>query len=240
MSFALTAIQHRNTRIQSKGLLFQFILSEFITSYSEVLTIHQLFPSVEQMLNSETISALKANLIKLAGSPRKYSRLFSWNQEDGILSRLKNYCADFSLQGEKDDRIISKMQSYINQAFLSCIQGVDAIQLLENIDRSEQNIKKLYKILSKFIKEMRLFSKLTAEIMRQFSGDENVVFFMLRHQPELDRLYGSRFVFKLINKMYPKGIAQASDFLLNQYKQRGFDHLIPTIQKKISELEEIR
>lgn len=240
MSFALTAIQHRNTRIQSKGLLFQFILSEFITSYSEALTMHQLLPSVEHMVNSETISALKANLIKLAGSTGNYSRLFSWNQEDGLLSRLKSFCADFSLQGKKDDHIISKMQSYINQAFLSCIQGLDTIRLLEDSDGPEQNIKKLYKILSKFIKEMRCFSKLTVEIMRQFSGDENVVFFMLRHQPELDRLYGSRFVFKLISKMFPKGITQVSDFLLSQYKQRGFDHLIPTIQKKISELEEIR
>lgn len=230
MSFALTAIQHRNTRIQSKGLLFQFILSEFIASYSEVLNM-----KVES-LNVQTISSLKANLIKLVGSSQKH--LFSWNLQDGVLTRLKNYCADFSLQGEKSDTIILKMQSYINQAFLSCIQSIDAIQLYENCEEPHQS--KLHKILSKFIKEMRCFSKLTVEIMRQFSGDENVVFFMLRHQPELDRLYGSRFVFKLISKMFPKGITQVSDFLLSQYKQRGFDHLIPTIQKKISELEEIR
>ena len=37
--------------------------------------------------------------------------------------------------------------------------------------------------------------------------------------------------------MYPKGIEEAANFLTTKYKTRGFDNLIPRLQKKISELK---
>jgi len=237
MSFGLATL-HWN-KDTSKSLLFQFILSEFITSYREVLAIQQLASNLktESNINLKLIASLKSCLVKLAGSARSYKPHHSWNQEDGILFRLKNYCAHFSIQEEKNNSASLNMYLHINQAFLSCIQGLDAICLLEEIDGSVQNIQMLSKILTRIIKQMGRFSKLTTSVMRKFNKDENIVYFMLRHQSELDSLYGSQFVFKLINRMYPKGIEGASNFLFIQYKKRGFDHLIPRLQKKISELK---
>lgn len=237
MSFSLLALHC--TKKTSKSLLFQFILSEFISSQSEISTIHKLATTLKTNSNSklELINSLKSSLVKLAGSAKSYKPLFSWNQEDGILFRLKNYCAHFSLQGENSNKTSLDMHLHINQAFLSCIQGLDTIRLLEEIEDTSQNMQGLDKILSRIIKQMGRFSKLTANLMRKYNDDENIVYFMLRHQTDLDKLYGSKFVLKLINRMYPKGIEEAANFLTTKYKTRGFDNLIPRLQKKISELK---
>jgi hypothetical protein len=234
MSFGLTTWGLK-PQPSYKSLLFQFILLEFISSYTEVLNIHQL--SRDLQTTSDVVPALKLSINKLAGPARGCMRLFSWNLEDGILSRLKNYCANFTLEAKDSNPGILKMHAYLNQAFISCRKTLDVIGLFEERDLSQQNRQALHKVLTKVIQQMGRFSKMTAKLMQQFSTDENVVFFMLRHKSELDRLYGSQFVYKLINKMYPKGVEEAKDFLLKQYGQRGFDHLIPLIIKKISELK---
>ncbi len=226
---------------QNKSLLFQFILSEFIDSYREILIIHQIQTELKSGFSQIQLEHLKSSMMKLAGSSKTYMRLFAWNHEDGILARLKNHCLylreAFSFQSKKESHTLFKMQNYINKAFINCLQSLDALHLTDKIEISEKQIQNLHKLLNQIISPMRKFSKLAASVMQKFRNDENVLFFMLRHKSDLDRLYGSQFVFKLINRMYKKGIDEFSDFLLDRYKKRGFHHLIPGICNYIAELK---
>ena len=230
MSFAIIT-QNLKMDHQSKGLLIQFILSEFIKSYTQILEIHQFSTDCKK----NALSMLALSVVNLSGSNKSCSGLLSWNQEDGILWRLKNYCrALVDLEGKKDP-LISKMESSINQAFLSALHSLDILQ--QSTSFEEDSIIALQKGLKKVIDQMKRFSKALALNLQQFSDNENVIFFLLRHQNELDKIYGKQFVFKLINKMYLKGIEGATNFLLKQYRNRGFNHFIPAIKKMISELK---
>lgn len=221
MSFA---IDTHNMKVyhQSKGLTLQFILAEFIKSYDQVLAIHQFPVDHEKVFSS---------IIELTGSCKNSTTFFSWDNENGILARLKNYCACFThLDDKKSNLLASEMYFRINQAFLNSLQSLD---ILRHLNSQEAY---LQKSLKKIVDQMKRFSKALASLLLQFKDDENVIFFLLRHKKELDQIYGKQFVFKLINRMYPKGIEEASNFVLKQYKKRGFHHFIPVIKKKIAEL----
>lgn len=230
MSFAIIT-QNLKMGHQSKGLLIQFILSEFIKSHTQVVEIHQFSKDCQKI----ALSMVALNIVKLSGSNKCCSGLLSWNQKDGILWRLKNYCkALVDLEG-KSDPLISKMESSVNQAFLSALHSLDILQ--QSASFEEDSMIALQKGLKKIIDQMKRFSKALAFKLQQFSDNENVIFFLLRHQNELDKIYGKQFVFKTINKMHSKGIEEATIFILKQYKNRGFNHFIPAIKKKISELK---
>lgn len=225
---------------QNESLLFQFILSEFIDSYREIVAIHQIQLELHNDFNVAKLELLKASMVKLVGCSKSHMRLFSWNHEDGMLARLKNHCLylkeAISFQGKKVNHILCKMQFYINKAFIMCVKGLDLLYLNEKVQITEKKIQNIHKFIDQIISPMQKFSKLAASVMEKFQKDENVLFFILRHKPDLDNLYGTQFVFKLINRMYPKGIDQFSEFLVGRYKIRGFHHLIPKIRNKITEL----
>lgn len=225
MSFAIIT-QNLKIGHQSKGLLIQFILSEFIKSNIQVSKIHH-FP--------EDCKKIALSIVKLSGSSKSCSSLFSWNPEDGILWRLKNYCTALQSLEDKCDPLILKMEKEVNGAFLSALHSLDILQQLDSFE--ETNRVALQKALKKIIDPMKRFSKALALVLQKFKNNENVIFFLLRHQNELDKIYGKQFVFKLINSMHPKGIEETANFVLKQYKNRGFNHFIPAIKKKISELK---
>jgi hypothetical protein len=233
MTFGSTT-RGKYPKTSQKSLLFQFILLEFINSYTEVLNILKITNVLH--ISLKEVQALNTSLSKLAGSARGSIRFFSWNMEDGILSRLKNYCANYALEA-KDSPGILKMQTQLTKVFINCRETLEAIRLAEENELSEPNKKILHKILNTIIRQMNRFSKLTTTLMKQFSADENVVFFILRHKAELNNLLGSQFILKLFKKMYPKGADGAKEFLIKNYGLRGFNHLEPQILQQISELK---
>lgn len=233
------AIDAKNLHIyhQSESLLFQFILSEFIDSHKELTNIDNILLILKKNFNKSILASLKTSVIKLAGSSENPIKLFSWNAQDGILTRLKNYCSHLSSTQKKQKEAVIKMQSDVNQAFLSCLESLDTIRMVEELDESDKKIESLSRLLHKIICKMRHFSKLTTELIHEFHQDENVIFFLLDHQSDLNKLYGSNFLQKMMQKMFPKGLEEAAHFLLRRYKKRGFDHLLPRIKHKIAELK---
>ncbi len=224
MSFAIIT-QNLKIGHQSKGLLIQFILSELIKSHNQISEIHQ---------SREDCKKIALSVVKLSGS-KSCSALFSWNPEDGILWRLKNYSKTLSSLEDKSDPLILKMENEANGAFLGALHSLDILQQIGNFQEEKEQA--IQKGLQKIIDPLKRFSKALALVLQKFKSNENVIFFLLRHQNELDKIYGKQFVFKLINRMHPKGIEETADFVLQQYKNRGFNHFIPAIKKKISELK---
>jgi hypothetical protein len=231
--------RHFNAYHQSNSLLFQFILSEFLIAYREIQALDSLCKREHPMALNATVlrkeqeifHTMETILAKLVGSTREYMRLFSWNFIDGVVSKLKNYCALFSQNADTDEKEPLAMQHYADKAWLYCLQGMDALRDTPNAHPA------LCHSLEKGLGAMHRLARLIARVIPQFRDDENVVFFVLRHKDKFDKVYGTKFVTKLFCRMYPKGLKEVQYFLSQKYAGRGFENLMPIIHKKISELE---
>ena len=72
---------------------------------------------------------------------------------------------------------------------------------------------------------LSLFQCVSAFI-QQCEPDENLYYFLLRHQEDCKNTFGRLFLFNLFNK---KGLKQIEQFLLDKYHERGFFHLKTSI-----------
>lgn len=226
---------HLNIYHQKYSLLFQFILAEFIESYTEVLHIHRFSETESSQITKEALSKLSTSIRKLSGSQTDYMSLFNYRNEESILARLKNYCAFFSQHTEHQSKESIEMHKFINRAWLACIQSLDMIYLLDE-SAAKTYQKTLRKALLKIVTLMQRFSRVLIKVLMQFKADENVVFYLIRHHVVFDDLFGSQFVYKLLHRMYPKGLGGVASFLKKNYGVRGFEHLFPLIDTKLAEL----
>jgi hypothetical protein len=238
---------HFNSYHHNTSLLFQFILSEFILSYREAKVIHRYMLTLKsdgKEISSPDLDELRASINNLAGLTKEYMRIFSWNIDNGILAKLKNYCALLVQYADPADNSVIALHRYADKVWLLCLQNIDILHLL-NSETSLLPAKKLEKVtLSLALKKMSLcfrhLARLIPLIIKQFKDDENVVFFLLNNKEALDELYGKGFFQKLCKKMYPLGgIAELGQLLEQKYFIRGFTNLIPKIKAKIAELETV-
>lgn len=224
MTQSLLPARHYNAYHQKDSLLFQFILSELISVHRE---IHGLTLCLEQ--NESKL--LGEKLGKLVGSSQDFMRLFSWNLGDGMLFKLKNYCALFSHNADTKEKEPLALLHYAEKLWAHCLQTLEAFR--------EAPIECIgLKIpLEKTMNSVNRFSKLIARLIPQFRDDENVLFYIVRHHTEFDALYGPKFTYRLMHRLFQKGLKEAKFFLTKKYKDRGFDNLLPAIDGLISELE---
>jgi hypothetical protein len=217
---------HLNAYHQTDSLLLQFILSEFIASYREILMIHQL--SKETTENPTLVTKNVSQCIeKLSGSSKISMKMYSWNLEEGILSKLKNYCEHFSL----NNKDYHDLHHFAHQAWLNCLQSFEILKC--NCISS----KNLQKVLNRIASLMRRFARIALRLIQKYREDENILFFVLRNHEQLDAIYGSQFVFKLFSRLFPRGLSGALEFLQQRYSARGFENLKKIINNKIAELE---
>lgn len=239
-SSAGISLRHANAYQHNNSLLFQFILVEFIETFGEIQRLDILCNRKPAALpadngnslhNETTCRQIEEVLAKLVGSARDYMRLFSWNFGDGLLTKLKNNCALFLHNADNDEKEMIALQHYADKMWLGCLQAIDSW-------REEPREQAAFlAAIDKASNAMQRFSKLIARIALQFRDDENVIFCILSHKESLDKLYGTRFISKLLCRMYPKGLREAQLFLSKRYAERGFDNILPAIAFKIAELE---
>lgn len=240
-----------NTYHHNHSLLLQFILSEFIITFSELQKMHLLAADLKEashhsLLTEQDhliIETLMKSISKLAGSSQDYMRIFSWNNDDGALAKLKNYCAMISQNAGREDKEFTILHRNANKAWLACLQTLDVFRLLQQQSKKtncldEASYTEFQFAFHKMSASLRRFSNLLAELLEQFKEDENVIFFILRYQDQIDALYEPKFVAKLFSKMYSKKLQGARQFLISKYKERGFEHLLPSINTKFAELSE--
>jgi glutamine synthetase adenylyltransferase len=158
-------------------------------------------------------------------------RLFSWNFNEGLLSKLRTYCSLFLQNDDTDEKELIAIQHYAEKIWHHYLQALDALQEVPQ-DRTQ-----LLTSLDKASSAMHRFAKLIPRLAYHFKHDENVILFLLKNHKILDRLYTNRFVIKLLTKMYPKGIKEVQHFLIEKYSARGFENLLPSIQAAVAELE---
>lgn len=172
----------RAIRSQNLGLLFQFILREFLNAVS--------------LFEARDFSKLSP-LSTLSGHFRPPSPL----------EKLHTYLAAFP-------RDVALLQQATQDALASA--------------RTENESG-----LCAALKEIRA---LLLDELITFRDDENVLFFLLRHQAEFDHIYSASMVRKTLETLFPEGLKTASNFLAGRYERRGFYHIIPVISQKIERL----
>lgn len=237
--YAGASARHVNACNLNNSLLFQFILADFFAAFEEMQRVDILChrkpiplpESAHQPHNQELSDQIEVILNKLIGSKRESMRLFSWNFSEGILTRLKTYCAVFAQSADNDEKELIAMQYYADKVWQHCLQAVEALR------ESPNQRTPLFVALEKASGATQRFAKIISRVIQQFRDDENVVFFVLRRKQQIDKLYGKRFIIKLLCRMYPKGLREARHFLTKRYMERNFDNLLPTLSAIFTELE---
>lgn len=239
-----------NTYHHNHSLLFQFILSEFIIAYSQLQKMQSSVSHLKETAkrsslieqDHQLLETLMTSVSKLAGSSQDYMRIFSWNYDDGVLAKLKNYSAIISQNAVREDKDMAGLHRNANKAWLACLQTLDLLRMLLQQSKKATTLDESLHIefqaaFHKMSAALQRFARTTAQFLKQFKEDENVILFILRHHDQIDALYEPKFVAKLFNKMYSKKLAGARQFLINAYTKRGFDHLLPAINTKFAELQ---
>jgi hypothetical protein len=217
---------------QSNSLMFQFIISEFINASTQIGLIAEKVPETHR----GSMETLQNSLKALSGSLQEYMRFISWNLEEGILSKLKSYAALFAANAEILHSKHLQLEKYANQAWKVSLESLEVLRLIQEQRDDLSLYEDLYQRLSHLTAIFKKLGKLLAELILEFSLDENVLFFILRHKEKLDHIYGTGFVKKTFIKMYPDGIAEAEEYIKRQYANRGFNHLLMVISSKFTEL----
>lgn len=243
-----TSLVNLNIYCQSRGLLFQFILSEFLTSYSKVNEIEGIYSSIESELIKNRLQAdIESSLSQtltlipmLTGAQMEITdeQTFPWTHNKGSLNKLRYYCFLFGQKNiENPDAV--KMNICVSKAFHSALQLREVILSLQHqiLDGTVPNYVSLYHLLDKLIDNMRLASRLILKLLIQYKDDENILYFLLKNQKDFDVVYDTPFVAKVLKKMYPEGLKFAKDLIVEKYVKRGFGYLIGFISKKMAELE---
>lgn len=229
--------QYFNPYYSSSQLLFQFVLSEFILAYREIQLINELTKNKTELPEaSASLHKLAHHITLLAGSTQQHMRMLAWN-DDGFLTKMKNYCALLCHQHETHE--LHRMYQESNQAWLLSLRVLDAVRtmLQHPLVETPQPPTVFLPTLKKLSICLKRFSRLVMRAILPYSQDENVILFILFNKEELDNIYKPKFTKELLKKMFSKGIKEANRFLLERYTVRGFTNLIPIINQKFVELE---
>lgn len=216
-----------NSFHHTDSLLFQFILSEFLQTLDAVVQIEK------ASLHSPDFSLLAGWLGTLSGSCPGAARSFPWSQEDGRLIKLKSYI-DYLVEewdGKQEVKTAKKLQKLVHHTWFAALEASDCVR--------NETFDHLLKMLDKLQSSSQRIKKGVAKMLPYFAGDENVVFFMIRHHARFSGIYGSDFVFKTLQKMYPGGIAEAKSFLQTAFMRRNFHEVLPALNSYFNSHEKV-
>ncbi|MEC7839728.1 MAG: hypothetical protein VX777_06785 [Chlamydiota bacterium] len=240
--------QHSNTSYhQNDSLLLQFVLSEFLLTYQETINLHTKYKELstayaEKKSKSEKITTLR-QLIKitekLTGASHNYMRIFSFHQDGGLLNKLNHYCSLFNRQSPNSLKEAHSIYSCVNASWLGCIQLHDCVLALEELplSRWKEPLEEISVLERKIFWEMSQIPKLLPKLIGEYSNNENVIFFIVRHHHDFEKLISESFVKNLLNDLYDDGVNEAKSFLLRRYRRRGFEQLIPIISDKLHQYQ---
>lgn len=229
---------------QSSGLLFQFILHEFMMIHQEVSRVKQISHRIKIIGNNDSIQGcledLATTITKLSGSSHDATQGFSWQTQTGLLLKLKNYCNRYSKQDLKKNRAFFGLQDHIMKTWMHCLHSLIILQKLPLYRQKEEfrstMFTPLLRILDRIDMQIKKISHLLAKTILLFHQDENVLFFILRHQKQLENVYQPLFVKEIFCKIFPKGLKEAENFLMEKYLNRGFEHVLPIISHQFAKL----
>lgn len=205
---------------QNNGLIFQFILVHFCTAMTEVIALETALKKNGKGLEERVVDSFE----RLLGDPFK-NGLYPWNSDIGLFFKLKNYCAALAAKSYDKDKEARNLEKSADQVW----------RLSREIQESTLSVRSLSRIL-KLSAAMRLLARQIVQTVPQFRDDENVLYYLVKNQQQLDSLFGNHFVVTLMDFLFPGGQEETERFLLNRYTQRGFTQLLPSISQNLENI----
>jgi hypothetical protein len=219
------------------------MMVEFVQTYQLTLQIKTL---IQEHLNSTQTPKDFLSLIKILGQligcpPQQERSSFSWWTK-GSLTKLKEYCEQFSRNSFHQNKQHIHLHLAAHQAWLTAIHNLELLNSLY-VNIYTQNPEAILLILPlkrtfntlhiRFNQVIRCIPR----VMGDYWNDENVILCLLRKRAQFIEIYGSDFLYKRFK--WPIKITELVQLLVQRYQARGFDTLLPTIQQ-ILDSEEIR
>lgn len=85
------------------------------------------------------------------------------------------------------------------------------------------------------LNKSQILFNLTAEFLFASEPNENLYYFLLRHQEECKTTFGRVFLLNFFKKKH-RNLKQTEQFLIDKYQERGFLHLKPSIRNYLAGL----
>lgn len=217
MRLGICSIQNRSNE---SALYTQLFLAEYLAfekELSELTRLLKLKPS------AKSDRAIVAALIELTGRLHT-AHATPWNQEEGKLNKMKFYIC--LLLEEKENLKLLSIRQTIEMSWLT------ARAALDNLPRKNITDAQLKLVLI----SLKKIEESVAHFLMHTTFDANTLFFILRHQAHLSKIFGNSFLRKILLKSYPKGFQHFANSLVMSFKKRGFNNLETTIKTKADEL----
>ena len=211
---------HESTTHLSKktnsGLLFQFILAEFLDLNAGLFELRK---------DLETVPCpheLKLFLSDLLGSHSEHQ--YAWEVNHGKLSKIKKYSTLISETSELKRQHLRKLAKATQKLW-----EISA-KCLQKLPKTHQSS------WLRFSQEIENTKKMISCAIDHFYDDENVLLFLLQNHLQFDNIFGKYFVAGKFHHFFDNDMMKTQTFLIERYQLRGFNKLEPLIKQKIEEL----
>ncbi len=221
---------------QKPGVLFQFVLSEFLNSYAEVKAI-QKFCNHLAAATDWQLSKMMGALSQLTGSPLS-DHPSPWESHQGTLGNLKHLCA--SLAELSDSPATGELSGAADRAFFAALEARDILPsfLRRPLQRDRLQATVLCTPhLRRLVENVERVSNLLPSIIQHFRDDENILLFIVKRRADFDTLYGSSFTKNLLLVMFPEGLRELQNVMEERYRARGFERLAETVRHKLADIQ---
>jgi len=154
----------------------------------------------------------------------KYSS--HWYRVQGHLPKMLHY---YELQKAnfEEKPLMKTLGQTLERAYLT---GQMCAKLIK---KDSKEHKKPFQQLKREIKKV---GKLLFDLLPQYQDNPQVLYFVLCRHEQLDALYGESVVAKLFNSLFSGGLPEVEAFLCEKFARKGFNHLLPNIQKQLEML----
>lgn len=197
------------------NLIAQLVLSDLLHVQKALLTMHK---------DRDKLTKALKELIEEGSS-------FSWTFKESVLKRVKRYLLLASLQSSSHiaNAPLISLRHYFESVER---QAKDLHFALISLTPSRQYKEKIQRLNA----SVESCAHHYAEWIKSFSENENVLLFIIQKRNEIVECFGDGYFEELLTGSFGS-IGQVSELLLTSYVNRGFNHIIPTLQKLISSLE---
>ncbi len=231
---------------QSNGLLFQFVLEEFLSvipAVDAIQTAHQrLEAALVRRRPNEEVERLSqqilSNIAALTGSALVSNHSYPWTPSKGSLGKLKHYIHLFRAPVSEVEELTDQLKGVVSQAYHGAMQARDVLWQLGQKPMVLRETSELFRLLNTLTEASRRIEELLPSLLVNFRNDENVVYFLVRRADAFANLHQEFYVCNLLTKMYDNGLDEASQFLRDRYLKRGFNRLAERINQKIAAIKE--
>lgn len=231
---------------QNNGLLFQFVLEEFLAVIPAVDAIRAAYQQLEGALvrrrpNQEVerlARQILTSIAALTGSALVSNHSYPWTPSKGSLGKLKHYVHLLDAPASEVEELTDQLKGVVSHSYHAAMQARDVLWQLGRRQIVLREASDLFRLLNALIDAARRIEELLPSLLFHFRDDENVVYFLVRRADAFATLQQELYVCNLLRKMYDDGLDEAHQFLYKRYETRGFKKLAEQLEMKIAPIRE--